>query len=92
MARNTSEEWLEFHYLNHADPETGDYTPFLIRADNIEFIDKSSKDGVTLLHVKGGGIIPLSERYDKAKEIAQAASKREKMSCSFKPHGKHVVG
>ena len=92
MARATSEDWLEFHYLNHADPETGDYTPFLIRADNIEFIDKSSKDGVTLLHIKGGGIVPLSEKYDKAKEIARAASQREKMAWSFKPSGKTVVG
>ena len=92
MARSTQEEWIEFHYYNHLDPDTGEHTPILIRADNIEFIDKSSKDGVTLLHIKGGGIVPLNETYDKAKEIARASSQREKMAWSFKPSVKPVVG
>lgn len=92
MARSTQEEWIEFHYYNHLDPDTGEHTPILIRADNIEFIDKSSKDGVTLLHIKGGGIVPLSEKYDKAKEIARASSQREKLAWSFKPSGKTVAG
>ena len=87
--RRTTEEWITFHYHNHQDAATGEHLPLLVRADNIDFIDKSAKDGVVLLHFKNGGIIPLHEKFDKATDLVKASSRREKLVWHFVPDPKN---
>lgn len=61
-----SEQWHEFHYKHHRGAD-GRPLPLLIREDNIDIIDISSKDGkTTMLHTMDGGHIAIFEKFSDA--------------------------